>query len=234
VCLVEPNINALDTVANNVVQRLVGSREMSPVMIDTRLDANLTGLRTAAEVESLIARTDVIITTRLHGMVLALKHGVPAVAIDHNPRSRKVMRQATAIGWPQVFEVPGLDDADLVRALDYCLSHEGRAKAAECRDQALGLLQELQQEFEAEMTKFSTADPSVQEGDPHATFRPRIAVTPNRRLQLATYPYSYYVPEQPLRDIGLLRRVLRGTLPRAIAGRLESLLNRWFPPEGLP
>ena len=62
---------------------------MAVVAIDTRLDANRTGLRTPAQVESLIARTDVVVTTRLHGLVLALKNGVPAVAIDTVARRRE-------------------------------------------------------------------------------------------------------------------------------------------------
>jgi polysaccharide pyruvyl transferase WcaK-like protein len=64
-------------VANSAIHRLVASREMSAVVIDTRLDANSTGLRSASEVESLIARMDVVLTTRLHGTVLSLKNGVP-------------------------------------------------------------------------------------------------------------------------------------------------------------
>ena len=39
-------------------------------------------------------------TTRLHGLVLALKNGVPAVAIDTVAGGAKVARQADALGWP--------------------------------------------------------------------------------------------------------------------------------------
>ena len=49
-------------------------------------------LRTAEEVESLIARMDVVLTTRLHGLVLALKHGVPVVAIDPIAGGAKLRR----------------------------------------------------------------------------------------------------------------------------------------------
>ena len=42
--------------------RLTASRPMAAVRIDTRLDVNATGLRAAAEVESLIARMDVVVT----------------------------------------------------------------------------------------------------------------------------------------------------------------------------
>jgi polysaccharide pyruvyl transferase WcaK-like protein len=43
---------------------------------------NTSGFTSAARVESAIAGMDVILTTRLHGMVLALKKGVPAVVVD--------------------------------------------------------------------------------------------------------------------------------------------------------
>ena len=87
-------------VAHEGIHRLISSREMSVVPIDTRLDINSTGLRTPAEVESLIARMDVVLTTRLHGMVLALKNGVPAIAIDPIAGGAKIRRQAETIGWP--------------------------------------------------------------------------------------------------------------------------------------
>jgi hypothetical protein len=80
----QPEYNEKDMhhVANDSISQLVASREMSAVTIDTRLDSNRTGLRTPSEVESLIARMDVVLTSRLHGTVLALKNGVPAIAID--------------------------------------------------------------------------------------------------------------------------------------------------------
>jgi hypothetical protein len=89
-------------IANESIQRLVTSREMARVPIDTRMDTNSTGLRTESEVESLVARMDVVVTTRLHGLVLALKNGVPALAIDPVAGGAKIRRQAEAIGWPVV------------------------------------------------------------------------------------------------------------------------------------
>ena len=62
-------------------------------------------MRTAAEVESLIARVDVVVTTRLHGLVLALKNGVPAVAVDPVRGGAKVCRQAQTLGWPYAYAV---------------------------------------------------------------------------------------------------------------------------------
>jgi hypothetical protein len=101
----QPEYEEKDTrhIANDALHRLVASREISVIPIDTRLDTNCTGLRTPAEVESLIARMDVVLTTRLHGMVLALKNGVPALVIDSVAGGAKVQIQANTIGWPIVF-----------------------------------------------------------------------------------------------------------------------------------
>ena len=111
--------------------------------IDTRLDVNHTGLRTAREVESLIAKTDVVLTTRLHGLVLALKNGVPAVAVDPVAGGGKIRRQGEALGWPFVFASDRLEEAELERAFDACLEPLTRARAASCRRSALDRLAEV-------------------------------------------------------------------------------------------
>lgn len=122
--------------ANAALQRLVASQEISAVPIDTRLDENSTGLRTALEVESLIARMDLVLTTRLHGTVLALKNGVPAIAIDPIAGGAKILRQAETIGWPVVFTADTVTDDALQRAFEYCLTESAKTKAQECSQRA--------------------------------------------------------------------------------------------------
>ena len=140
VCLVEPYDGAIVDVANAAVADLMASRHAAAVPIDTRLDINTTGLRTKAEVESLISRMDLLVTTRLHGTVLALKHGVPALAIDPEPGGAKIKRQADTIGWPVVFTADQLDVRALQDAFDYCLSDEARATADACTARARTLI----------------------------------------------------------------------------------------------
>ena len=77
ICLVEPYAGGLDVEANGAIQRLIDLREVATVYIDTRLDVNATHLRTPLEIEFLIARVDALITTRLHGAVMAIKMGCP-------------------------------------------------------------------------------------------------------------------------------------------------------------
>ncbi|MBZ5609852.1 MAG: polysaccharide pyruvyl transferase family protein [Acidobacteriia bacterium] len=133
--------------ANDAIHRLVASREMSPVRIDTRLDRNSTELRTPAEVESLIARMDVVLTTRLHGMVLALKNDVPAVVIDPVAGGAKIRKQADALGWSPVFIADQLNDDEMQKAFEDCLSAEARRKACECRQRAQRILAPVADQF---------------------------------------------------------------------------------------
>jgi hypothetical protein len=103
------------------------------VVVDTRLaHGDWRSPATAAQVEAVIARADVVVTTRLHGLVLALKNGVPALAIDPVAGGAKVAAQAAAWGWPVLLPRSGspvLDWSELDRLWAWCQSAEGRALA---------------------------------------------------------------------------------------------------------
>ena len=132
---------------NEAIRRLLAQRGAAIVEIDTRLPVNAGGLRTPGEIESLIARMDVVVTTRLHGMVLAIKNGVPAVVIDPTGGEGKVFRQARALGWPFVFKADELDDEKLRQALQACLGPDARQAAAQCAALAQESLAGLRGEF---------------------------------------------------------------------------------------
>jgi polysaccharide pyruvyl transferase len=140
VCKVEPYPGGLTELTDPAIDALVGARHAAVVAIDTRLDVNQVGLRTPAEVESLIARTDALVTTRLHGLVLALKNGVPVVAIDAEAGGAKLVRQAESVGWPICFTADRLEAAALEDALDYCLTDDARLRARGCTERARTLL----------------------------------------------------------------------------------------------
>lgn len=129
VCLVEPYDEAVVPLADAAIEGLLARHEAARVRIDTRLDVNTTGLRTKAEVESLLARMDAVVTTRLHGMVLSLRNGVPALAVDPERGGGRIRRQAQALGWPAIFTVDALVDRRLDEALRWCLSVEARNEA---------------------------------------------------------------------------------------------------------
>lgn len=114
---------------NAALERLLARRELAVVRIDTRLDENSSGQRTAAEVDSLIARMDVVVTTRLHGMVLALRHGIPALVLDPVRGGAKLSRQAAVLEWPGILTDAQVSDEAVDRMFDYCLSDAGRDRA---------------------------------------------------------------------------------------------------------
>jgi hypothetical protein len=146
-------------VANAALQQLVASREMSAVPIDTRLDIPGSGsFRTAREIESIISRMDVILTTRLHGMVLALKNGVPAIAVDPIPQGDKIRRQAEVLGWPLIFTVDDLTGKALQQAFDYSFTEAARTQAKECYGRAVKGIEELRDTFLTAMRASESAE----------------------------------------------------------------------------
>lgn len=104
-------------------------------------------IRGAAEVVSLIGRADVVVTTRLHAMVLSLSQGIPAVAIDAIPGGAKVTRQAAALGWPAALRADELTEKALGEAWDFCRTETARVRARDCAERARGELGELEQAF---------------------------------------------------------------------------------------
>ena len=103
------------------------------VVVDTRLaPGDWRSPATAAQVEAVIARADVVVTTRLHGLVLALKQGVPVLAVDPVTGGAKVAAQAAAWGWPVALPRSGspvLDLGELDHLWAWCRSAAGRARA---------------------------------------------------------------------------------------------------------
>ncbi|MGP2442556.1 polysaccharide pyruvyl transferase family protein [Streptomyces sp. JW3] len=84
-----------------VVTGWLGGKDCARLELETRLDAHdwrLCG--TADQLEAVLARLDLVVTDRLHGLVLALRAGVPALAVDPVAGGAKVTAQARACGWP--------------------------------------------------------------------------------------------------------------------------------------
>jgi hypothetical protein len=109
----------------------LGSKTCAPVPLETRLDIRDWRLCSTAEAfMSLVARLDIVVTTRLHGLALALSAGVPVLAVDPVAGGGKVTAQARAWRWPGL--VPAEHAADPGRLddpWDWCLSAAGRQAA---------------------------------------------------------------------------------------------------------
>jgi len=132
---------------HNVIHEFIASKEVAVVEIDTRLDQNRTGLRTESEIISLIAKTDVVITTRLHGLVLAMRQGVPAVVIDAIEGGAKVSAQVMTLGWPYVIASDSCHRELLDDYFARCIEAEALQLAADCPERAIARIGALKSGF---------------------------------------------------------------------------------------
>lgn len=155
--------------------------------LDTKWPAsrNANGFRSPAEFESVLARVDVLLTTRLHGLALALKNGVPVVALDAIRGGDKVLRQAQALGWPEAFAADAATDALLDDALARCLAPEARDCALACAQAAAEALSPLDDALAAALD----APPGPRDLPPPATLRlRRLRILAEQRLKALRRP----------------------------------------------
>jgi polysaccharide pyruvyl transferase WcaK-like protein len=136
---------ALHETANAAIEQLLKKVEVARVPIDTALLDNSGGLRTSGEVESLIAKMDLVITTRLHGTALAIKNGIPVIAIDPISGGAKITSQVKALNWPILFNAESLDENNLLEAFHYCLTWDARIKARQCAAAAVKKIETLKE-----------------------------------------------------------------------------------------
>jgi hypothetical protein len=135
--------------AGDLLRRLARRNGLAAVELDTEWpeERNSCGLSSPEAFESACARMDVMLTTRLHGTVLALKNGVPVIAIDAISGGGKVLRQAEAIGWPEAFSIDLATDRALDEALARCLQPAGRDRANACAVTARQALADFSRDF---------------------------------------------------------------------------------------
>lgn len=148
--------------ANTAIRGLIEYQDCAFVSIETRLDDSSSLLRDAAHVESLISRMDLVLTTRLHGLVLALKHGVPALAVDPIEGGAKVLRQAEVLGWPVVHTTERLAPEALRESFDFCRTDGASLLARRCGEAARSQLERTKKEFVSAMLHVALPRPGWQ------------------------------------------------------------------------
>ncbi|MFE0721204.1 polysaccharide pyruvyl transferase family protein [Streptomyces rochei] len=109
--------------------RWLAGKDCARLELETRLDAHdwrLCG--TPAQLEAVLTRLDLVVTDRLHGLVLALRAGTPALAVDPVEGGAKVTAQARACGWPALVAAERLTEEALEHWWQWCLTG-GRSEA---------------------------------------------------------------------------------------------------------
>ncbi|MFE9696268.1 polysaccharide pyruvyl transferase family protein [Streptomyces sp. NPDC006270] len=120
---------AHDRVSEVLLPWLAG-QDCARIDADTRLArGDWRHCRTPEQYLSLASRLDLMVTDRLHGLVLALRAGVPALAVDPVLGGAKVTAQSRVLRWPALVAGEELTTGLLDHWWDWCLSPAGRAAA---------------------------------------------------------------------------------------------------------
>ncbi|MGK8525193.1 polysaccharide pyruvyl transferase family protein [Nocardia asteroides] len=116
---------------HRALMRWLRDLDCARLPLDTRLAPDdWRHCRTPDQLASVFSRLDAVVTTRLHGLVLGLRAGVPVLAVDPIAGGGKVTAQAGALNWPALVSA---EQAAETGAFDHwwrwCLSPEGRERA---------------------------------------------------------------------------------------------------------
>lgn len=149
--------------AGDFLRRAAQRAGMATIELDTEWPSgrNRSAIALPAQFESICARLDVMLTTRLHGTVLALKNGVPAVVIDPIRGGGKISSQARAIRWPEAYSVETVTDEILDSALMRCLDPSAREMTREVAARAQHRLSRFAEEFQAALALNPAPDPAA-------------------------------------------------------------------------
>ncbi|MCJ7499377.1 polysaccharide pyruvyl transferase family protein [bacterium] len=151
--------------ANRAINDLIARKGLAVVDIDTRwpFSSNRHGLKDANQVFTVIKRTDVLLTTRLHGLVYALKAGIPVIAVDAVSGGDKVTAQARTLGWPMVVSAEMATFEWMDQAFEWCLSPEAKRAVETCRQHILPALRDTEEELIAALsTQAPLQEPATQ------------------------------------------------------------------------
>jgi hypothetical protein len=86
---------------HTVLTRWLTGLDVARVALDTRIDPrDWRCFATADQFRAVLGRLDVLVTTRLHGLVLGARAGVPVLAVDPVAGGAKVAAQGRAAGLP--------------------------------------------------------------------------------------------------------------------------------------
>jgi hypothetical protein len=170
--------------AGELLRRLADRNGLAVVKLDTGWPAqqNALGLKSPEQFESICSRLDVMLTTRLHGVALSLKNGVPVVAIDAISGGGKVLLQANAIGWPEIFPIDQATDATLDEALARCLLPTSRDRARSCAARAREALESFSREFSDALAADPMGKPSFTGPSDRPRYIPKKLSTLSRLL----------------------------------------------------
>jgi hypothetical protein len=136
------------------VDRYFESSGAARIQLDTLLHENTAGIEGVAQLEAMIRRVDVVITSRLHGLVYSLKNGIPAVAIDPIAGGAKVTSQASALNWPILLEGDGIDSGKIALAIQHAKTLDAKRLIEESLQTAKREIEQIKKSFQHQIARW--------------------------------------------------------------------------------
>ena len=154
--------------ANRAISELIERKNLAVIDIDTRWPSsrNTAGQKNASQVVSLMKRVDVMLTTRLHGMVFSIKSGVPVIAVDFISGGDKVTAQSKVIDWPMTIRAENASPEWMDQAFDWCLSKQAYERIKYCMERIKDSLKSIESEFYTSFTTDINPSPLQPEDEP--------------------------------------------------------------------
>jgi hypothetical protein len=111
--------------------------DCAAVALDTRLDSReWSRCATPNQLVSTLGRFDVVVSTRLNGLLLGLRAGTPVLAVDPVAGGGKMSAQAAALRWPAIVGAEAVLAGDgantLMECWRWCRSARARSTARRC------------------------------------------------------------------------------------------------------
>ena len=136
---------------HEVIEEFLADQPVAVLDVDTRIDPRSRRQRSANQVTGVLAKADLVVSTRLHGLVLGLSQHRPVVAVDPILGGAKVAAQCAALKWPAVVLPEELDYERLADMLAFCQGPTSDKAVADSLRVARRRLQELGADFEREL-----------------------------------------------------------------------------------
>ncbi len=154
VCLAPPQGEYGDRqrhdLARRHIENLIELRNFTALQLDTRcLPTEANVMTDPSDFVSQLSRVDFLLTTRLHGMIYALKAGRPVIALDPIAGGDKVIAQSRVIGWPKAILAEDATAEWMGAAADWCYSADAQKAVRDTRARVLPALASAREEFMA-------------------------------------------------------------------------------------
>jgi len=121
--------------------------DFAPIWLDTNANLNIMNISNKNQFESIVSRTDLVVTNRLHGVVLSLKNAIPVIAIDPVEGGGKVTAQVKALGWPILISAEEFTEEKLHQTINYCLSNNLQEALIKSQQQAFQSIEGTKNKF---------------------------------------------------------------------------------------